>query len=133
MDEAGLDMRARTSFFALSGTSGTTALEFAIVAPVFLAMVLGGIYGGLMMFSMGSLQDAVEEAARCWSVKTTICTDASSTQTYAQSHYYGPAVSPTFVASNGSCGHNVTGSINYSFAFYYRTMNVPLTATACFP
>jgi Flp pilus assembly protein TadG len=117
----------------LADASGTTALEFAFVAPVFLLMVVGGIYLGLMMFAMGSLQDAVEQAARCWSVQTTVCTDASSTQSYAQSHYYGPAVSPTFTASSASCGHSVTGTISYGWNFGQSTTNVPLTATACFP
>jgi Flp pilus assembly protein TadG len=115
------------------GSGGATAIEFAIVAPLFLAMVVGGLYACLMMFSMGSLQDAAQDAARCWSVKTTVCTDSSSTQTYAASHYYGPAVSPSFTASILSCGHNVTGTISYSFPFYYQTLTVPLTATSCFP
>ena len=113
--------------------SGTTAIEFGIVGPVFLMMVVGGIYACMMMFSMGSLQDAVQQAARCWSVNTTVCTDASSTQTYAQNHYYGPAVSPSFTAALASCGHSVTGTISYSFNTGNGTLTVPLSAKACFP
>jgi Flp pilus assembly protein TadG len=114
-------------------SDGATAIEFALVGPVFLMMVVGGIYACMMMFSMGSLQDAVQQAARCWSVNTTVCTDASSTQTYAQNHYYGPAVSPSFTASLKNCGHSVTGTISYSFNMGQSTTSVPLSATACFP
>ena len=114
-------------------SDGATAIEFALVGPVFLMMVVGGIYACMMMFSMGSLQDAVQQAARCWSVNTTVCTDASSTQTYAQSHYYGPAVSPSFTATLANCGHSVTGTISYSFNMGQSMTTVPLSATACFP
>jgi Flp pilus assembly protein TadG len=126
-------MRGKSLRGLCKETSGATAIEFAMVAPVFLMMVVGGIYACMMMFSMGSLQNAAQDAARCWSVKTTVCTDASSTQTYAQSHYYGPAVSPTFTASLASCGHSVKGTISYSFNMGQSTVNVPLEADACFP
>src|SRR5579871_2354854 len=116
-----------------SDTRGTAALEFAIIAPVFLAMAIGGIYMCMMAFAMGSMQEAVQAAARCYSVQATVCTNASTTQSYASTHYYGPAFTPTFVASTPSCGHKVTGTITYSFPFYYNTLSVPLSASACFP
>lgn len=117
----------------LHDSGGTSAIEFAIVAPVFLAMVVGGIYMCMMLFAMGSLQEAVEAAARCWAVNTTVCTSASSAQDYATSHYYGPSYSPTFTATNPSCGYQVAGAITYSWNFYYSTVSVPLNAVACFP
>jgi Flp pilus assembly protein TadG len=116
-----------------SDSSGATAIEFAILAPVFIMMCIGGIYACMMMFSMGSLQFAAQQAARCWSVQSTVCPSASSAQTYATNHYYGPAMSPTFSATMASCGHQVTGTISYGFDMGQKTLTVPLTAVACFP
>jgi Flp pilus assembly protein TadG len=52
---------------------GTTAVEFAIVAPVLIALLVGTIALCVGLFLIGSLHYAVEEGARCASVKTTIC------------------------------------------------------------
>jgi Flp pilus assembly protein TadG len=112
---------------------GTTAVEFAIVAPVFIAMLLGTIALCIALFLIGSMHYAVEEGARCRSVKTTICTDGPTTVAYAQNHYFGPAVSPTFTYAAAACGNSVNASINYSMNVGFRTFVVPISATACFP
>ena len=49
---------------------GTTAVEFAIVAPVFVALVVGTISLCIGLFLIGSLHYAVQEGARCASVRT---------------------------------------------------------------
>jgi Flp pilus assembly protein TadG len=103
----------------LRDTRGTSALEFAFVGPVFLLMVIGMLYGCLMLFSMASLHYAVEEGARCASVNT-------------QTAYNGTG-SPTFTSTSPACGHAVTGSTNFSFNMGVASWTVPLSATACFP
>ena len=65
---------------------GTTAVEFAIVAPVLIAMVIGTLALCVGLFLVGSL-DFPSKTARCASVKTTICSDAASTVGYTQSRY----------------------------------------------
>lgn len=112
---------------------GTTAVEFAIVAPVFIAMLLGTLALCVALFLIGSLHFAVEDGARCASVKSTICTDAASTVAYTQSHYFGPNVSPNFVYAAAACGNSVTGSISYSMDVGFRTFVIPISATSCFP
>jgi Flp pilus assembly protein TadG len=112
---------------------GTTAVEFAIVAPVFIAMLLGTLALCVALFLIGSLHFAVEDVARCASVKTTICSDAASTVAYTQSRYFGPNVSPNFVYAATACGNSVTGSISYSMDVGFRTFVIPISATACFP
>jgi len=64
---------------------GTTAVEFAIIAPVFIMLILGTIGFCFALFLVGSLHYAVEDGARCASVKTTICTNATSIIAYTQS------------------------------------------------
>jgi Flp pilus assembly protein TadG len=112
---------------------GTTAVEFGIVAPVFIALLIGTISLCVALFLIGSLHYAVEEGARCASVKTTICSDAATTVAYAQSHYFGPDVSPTFTSTPAPCGNSVSASISYSLNVGFRTFVVPISATACFP
>ena len=85
------------------------------------------------LFLIGSLHFAVEDGARCASVKTTVCSDAATTIAYTQSHYFGPNVSPSFTYAAAACGNSVTGSINYSMDIGPRTFVIPISATACFP
>ena len=112
---------------------GTTAVEFAIVAPVFIAMLVGTITVSIGLFLIGSLHFAVEEGARCASVKTTICSDAATTVAYTQSHYYGPNISPTFTYATATCGKSMSASVNYAMNVGFRTFTIPISATACFP
>jgi Flp pilus assembly protein TadG len=112
---------------------GTTAVEFAMVAPVLIALLVGTIALCVGLFLIGSLHYAVEEGARCASVKTTICSDAATTVAYAQNHYFGPNVSPTFTYAAAACGNSVSASINYSMNVGFKTFMIPISATACFP
>jgi Flp pilus assembly protein TadG len=111
---------------------GTTAVEFAIVGPLFIALVIGMLYLCMCLFVIGSLHYAVQEGARCASVRTTVCRDDTSIVSYAQSRYFGPS-SPTFTFSAAACGNSVNGSINYVIELGLTQVIVPITANACFP
>lgn len=117
----------------LHNEGASAAVEFAIVGPIFLTLTIGMIYTCLLLFSMGSMQYAVEEGARCASVKTLVCTDSASTITYTQGVYYGPITVPTFTSTNATCGHQVSGSSTFGLNIGMSTISVPMTATACFP
>jgi Flp pilus assembly protein TadG len=117
----------------LLNQEGTTAVEFAIIAPVFILLVIGTIALCFALFLVGGLHFAVEDGARCASVKTTICTDSATTIAYTQSRYLGPNVSPTFTYAAAACGNSVTASINYSMDIGFKTFVIPISATACFP
>ena len=112
---------------------GTTAVEFAIVAPVFFLMLFGTIGLCFALFLIGSLHYAVEDGARCASVKATICTDANSIVTYTTGRYMGPNVSPSFTYAAAACGNSVTGTVSYSMNIGFKTFVIPISATACFP
>jgi len=112
---------------------GTAAVEFAFVAPVFIVLVVGTLYLCICLFMIGSLHYAVEEGARCASVKTSICPDATTTLSYAQSRYFGPGGTPSFTYAAASCGNAVTASMNYVLSLGLTQFTVPISATACFP
>ena len=116
----------------VSCESGATAVEFALAFPPLAALVVGGLYAGLVVYSAAGLHNAVEQAARCYSVNPAQCGNASATQTYAQSEYYG-INSPTFTATMQSCGHQVTAAVTIPLVAVVTNLNVPLSATACFP
>jgi Flp pilus assembly protein TadG len=111
---------------------GNAAVEFAMLLPVLAALIVGGIYAGLLVYSISGLHTAVEQAARCYSVSATQCSDSSTAQTYAQSQYHGIST-PTFIVSSASCGHQVTGTVTIAFSAVLTEVSVPVTATSCFP
>ena len=111
---------------------GATALEFALVTPAFLALVLGGLSACALLYSTVSLQDAAERGARCFSVDSGTCGSASAAQTYAQGFYHGVGA-PTFTASTPACGHQVAATLTLELAAVLANVSVPLTASACFP
>ena len=107
-------------------------MEFALVLPALAMLVVGGVYTGLLMYSAAGLHNAVEQAARCYSVSKGQCGSASAAETYAQNNYYGIST-PTFTASNQVCGHQVTATLNFTLDAAVASFDVPLTAAACFP
>lgn len=121
---------------------GASASEFALVAPMFFALVFGVINLAILMFAYADLHAVTEDAARCYAVNTSVCTNATTTQTYAANHYIGPGVSQSFTAvqtgvchkTNGTAdGHKVTGTGSYTFNAILFQYPIALSATACFP
>jgi Flp pilus assembly protein TadG len=116
---------------------GGSAVEFALIAPAFLLVMFGTIGLCFALFLVGSLHFAVEDGARCASVKAACqvngVPDATATQNYTQNHYFGPNVSPTFKYTAAACGNSVSASVSYSMNVGFKTFVIPVSATACFP
>jgi Flp pilus assembly pilin Flp len=112
---------------------GATAVEFAIIAPVLITLVIGTLYLCMCLFVIGSLHYAVEDGARCASVRTLVCSDATTTVSYTKSRYFGPSSMPTFTYTAASCGNSINASISYVLNLGLKQVTVPLTASACFP
>ena len=117
----------------LNDARGTAAVEFALVAPVFVGLAVGAFYVCLCLFLTGSLHYAVEQAARCASVNTTVCSSSTAITSYAQNHYFGPGGSPNFTYAAAACGNSVTASMSYVLDVGLRRFTIPVSATACFP
>jgi Flp pilus assembly protein TadG len=112
---------------------GATAVEYGFVLPVFILMILGGIWASLLTFSVSSLDLAVQSAARCMSVDANTCGTPTATTAYAQSRYAGPAISPVFQATTAGCGHTVTAQATYDLNLLPGLPSVPLSVSACYP
>jgi len=90
----------------LASCRGATAVEFAIVAPLFLTMMVGVFELSRAMWIKASMQYAVEETARYALVNTSKTT--SELATYAQT-----ALANTGVTTSGM-SFNVTGDGTYA-------------------
>jgi Flp pilus assembly protein TadG len=112
--------------------AGATAAEFALVLPGVALLTIGTIYLGLMMYASNCLHYAAEDAARCASVNPTVCTSATTTQTYARGRYKGPGT-PSFPLTTPACGKQVAATLSYSLITGLATITVPISATACYP
>ncbi len=128
----------------VSCDSGTTAVEFALVGPPFLMLLVGILSASVLVFSAASLHYAVQGAARCYSVNVSPCgtsppnsaqcCTATTAQSYAQGLYKGVS-SPTFTAAiiSPGCGHQVNATLSLVLNAGMVKWTVPLNATACFP
>jgi Flp pilus assembly protein TadG len=114
---------------------GTSAIEFAMVAPLFFALLFGVIEGGLLLWTQLGLQHGAQVAARCASLNPSACGTASAIQNHAAQQAYGLAVSPsTFTFAAAACGSQVSASYAYAFfSGYFGTPSLTLNAQACYP
>jgi len=114
---------------------GTSALEFAIVAPVFIALVIGTFFLCMGLFVVASMHFAVEEGARCASINQAVCSNATATIAFAKSRYYGPSgAMPTFTYNAAAtCGYSISASINYAADLGLTKVTIPFAVTSCFP
>ncbi|HEY3908747.1 MAG TPA: TadE/TadG family type IV pilus assembly protein [Stellaceae bacterium] len=130
------------------GRSGATAVEFALVAPMFLALVFGTIEFGRLLWTEQALQQTAIAGARCVAIaqgKTQNSPCASGgTTTYVQNVAKGWGVTLATITPNtsASCGAGggfsemtLTSTFN-SVApglVQLATGGITLTASACYP
>jgi Flp pilus assembly protein TadG len=114
---------------------GLAALEFSLLLPLFLLLILGVMQLGQLFWTQTALQHAVEMAARCASVNTTACGTAAQVQTYAATQAYGMAVAPaTFTVTTPTCGNNVAATSTFAFlTTLFPVSNITLQAQSCYP
>jgi Flp pilus assembly protein TadG len=114
---------------------GTTAVEFALTAPLFIILVFSIGQFGLFLWTRLGLQHAVDLSARCASLLHTTCPDAASIQAYAVDQAYGLTIDPSvFSVTKDACGQNVTASYTYRISIpLLPSVPVTIAATSCFP
>lgn len=111
---------------------GTTAVEFALLLPVFVAFVFGIVNCGLMLWTQLGIEHGVAAAARCATINPSACPDIPA---YAARMAYDLSVPKTaFTLTTPSCGNQVSASYAFRFTtFVYRAQTVTLTAQSCYP
>jgi Flp pilus assembly protein TadG len=112
---------------------GAAALEFALIAPVLFAMLLGIVALGILFLAQAGLASAVEDAARY----ATLWPRPTESQIIARitAHRFGmdPAniVAPTVTFTTSSSPNYVTISMGYNLTINYvlGTKTIALTET----
>jgi len=115
--------------------AGSSAVEFAMVAPILILMLFGVFEFGRALWTQSMLDFAVEQASRCATINTTTCGSPSAIATYA-SQQTSPLNLPaaTFTASSPACGNQVRAS--YAFTFITPQLfpySITLTSQSCYP
>ena len=128
----------------LFDSSGSVAIEYAVVGPVMLLFTLGIMDISRLLWIDITLTEATEAAARCGAVNTTACPSANIAG-YAAGLAWGvPNItSANFTPTTPSCGVQVVGTYTYTFivpwfpqfssSAPFGSASMTLTATACYP
>jgi Flp pilus assembly protein TadG len=147
--------RPRLATF-VRASDGAAALEFALLAPVFIALLFGTIEFGRLLWTWQALQETAGAGARCVAIAqgaspTGSCASGGAySQSTAQSYVEGIAgqwgitlissdITPTVNASCGGTAGFAEVSITKTFvsmaplAFFFPSAGVALTASACYP
>lgn len=131
----------------LQSRDGTTSLEFAVIAPVFLMLLLGIPAAGFLLWAKGAIELAASQTARCVAIGSADCTDRTAYTAYATSILadWGIAslISPITVTSQSyvTCNRlagpfssvTITSATGIGPSFVAPLSNLMLTATACYP
>lgn len=115
---------------------GAAAVETAIIFPAFFLLLFGIIEAGMLFSTQSTLQFAVEAAARCAVVNTSLCGTTSAVQDYAVSQATGLTVSSSSfsVTSPAGCAQKV--SISYPFSSIVPGLipwTITLNVQSCHP
>jgi hypothetical protein len=134
---------------------GATLVEFAIVAPVFLALLFGTVEFGRALWTQQALQQTAIAGARCMALPQSACAvgtppvySLTNAMTYIQAvaNQWGVSLSPgnILLYPSTACGSSGVGgfsSVLLSFTFQsvvaglveISSSGIPLSAAACFP
>lgn len=113
--------------------AGAAAIEAAFTLPLVLAFLLGVAEVGRMAWTKTALTFAVQEAARCASVRKTDCGDAAQVQAFAAEKVHALKIpASAFTYTQAACGRRVVGQVNEGFILYKLAPTAPaISASAC--
>jgi Flp pilus assembly protein TadG len=126
-------MRAR---FKTSGgrRNGSVAIEYGIILPVFLLLVIGLLDAGRLIWTQTTLDRAVEAAARCAAIDAVQCGTAAQVQDYAVGQAFGLTIDASaFTVAAKTCGVEVAVSYPFRLVIPWVARDaLTLHATACY-
>ncbi|HYC13069.1 MAG TPA: TadE family protein [Stellaceae bacterium] len=125
--------KGRSTPRRLRAKRGATAAEFAAILPAFIAITLGIMEFGRLMWTKSALNYAVEEAARCAAINTSTCGTQSQVQSFAASHSGQTFAASVFALSTPACGTQVSASYPFQFIVPLVNFSVTLQASYCYP
>ena len=132
---------------------GATVAEFALVMPLFSALLFGTVELSRVLWTQEVLQQTAIAGARCMALPQSACAGAASntysaagTKAYIQqiaSQWGVSLLSANIVQNNAANCGGISGFSEVSLAITFQSVvpnllnifsgGIPLTATACFP
>jgi len=112
---------------------GATALEFALVLPALVLLIIGIMETGRVVWVQNALNYSVDQAARCASVDKITCGSATQIQAYAGTQSGAGFSASVFTVSVAGCGIVVSGSAPVSLHIPFATSSLTLSAQSCYP
>jgi hypothetical protein len=110
---------------------GAIAVEFAVMLFPMLLLICGTFDTGFALLAETRITFAVEAAAKCGAVNTTLCGSPTETAAYGASIAAVPGLDASgFVVTTAACGISVKA--NHPYAGMVLPV-VTLTAGACYP
>jgi len=131
--------------------SGTTAIEFALVALPLFVLLLGILEGALLYWSWQALEGAAIDAGRCAALNASSCGNPTMSVTATQSYAVAAAQQRgltgvttanvtvrTGASAQASCGSTTVSVVTVTMTYQYAMISlVPLpsnlSASVCFP
>jgi Flp pilus assembly protein TadG len=133
-------LEARSLLAIARDRGAATAIETALLLPVFLMLLLGISEFGRVLWTQTALQYAVGAAARCAAVTPSSCSDVPA---YAATQAYGLSIPSgdfhyTASASCGVSGYTGGAKVTVSYPFTPMVpklvpLSVTLSAQSCHP
>ncbi len=117
-------------------------MEFGLVLPLLMMLLLGLIDASRLLWSYTTLLEAVQVSARCAAVDAKDCGTLAQVQAHAAQAAWGlQLASSAFTVTTPACGIQVNGTMIYNFItpwFYVAEPfgldnTVTLNAAACYP
>lgn len=125
------------------GTRGASAVEFALVTPVLLSLLLGLVEYGRLMWTRQVVYETAFNTARCASMDNAICGNSTTIKSYAVTRggkngivLTQGEVTPTLAtACNGYTSNRVViaHAMTTVLPAWLLAFPTTITATACFP
>jgi Flp pilus assembly protein TadG len=121
---------------------GSVAIEFAMIAPVFLLMLMATIESGVVFFSQSTLQNAVNDAARLVKTGQTACftKDAGGACQAITADQFRKQICDEVITLLHTCNKDASGNSDlqfdvkaYSAGFGGVTNSSPLDGTQDLP
>jgi len=127
----------------VANSDGATAIEMAILAPVFLAFVFGVIEFARVQWSIQSMEDASFFSARCSATAQSICDTDQKVKTFAvaEAKKLGFSIksSDVLISKNVDCNntnsHQITMTYTTNSPVRGLVPKIPesVSVTSCFP
>ena len=130
----------------LAACSGVTSLEFALVGPAVMLLVVGIPATGLLLWTKAALQLAASQTARCKAIGSTACTDHDAYVAKIISDWGIAQIVPRSSVSvsalpNQSCNRTaglftlvtITVGGDAGVKYFLPFSNVVLNTSACYP